>query len=112
MRMMNTAIVLALGLAGAVAATTDASAANGRWIRHHPARTEILGRAGNQTRRINQERREGDLTARQAHRLHAADAAIVHREQVDARANGGHLTAGEAKRLNKAENRVGSHIPQ
>jgi hypothetical protein len=112
MRFITTAAVLGLGLAGAVALTTNASAAGGRWTSHHPARTEILGRAAHQSRRIAQERQEGDLTAQQARRLHAADAAIAHREQVDARANDGHLTAGEVHRLNRAEDAVGNHIPQ
>jgi hypothetical protein len=112
MRSTNIGIVLALSVAGAVGATTEASAAGGRFIVHHPARTEILGRAANQSQRITEERAEGDLTARQAHRLHAADVAIAHREQVDARINGGHLSPDEVKRLNGAETRVGSHIAQ
>ncbi|HXJ00841.1 MAG TPA: hypothetical protein VNH44_06435 [Micropepsaceae bacterium] len=103
-------LMLSLGLAAGLASLTPASAAT-PWERDHPRRTEVLGRTANQSHRINEERREGDLTAAQAHRLHAADRGIVRQEQYFAHENNGHITKPEQRLLNREENAVGRHIP-
>jgi len=95
--------LMLLGVASAASAETP-------WERHHPRRDEVIDRLQNQNHRITEERREGDLTAAQAHRLRAADYRIFHREQFDARHNDGHITRAEQYRLNRAENRVSRRI--
>ncbi|MBS0411055.1 MAG: hypothetical protein JSR86_14145 [Proteobacteria bacterium] len=99
------AALVGLALAGAASADT-------RWERHHPRQDQVLDRTHRQERRITEERREGDLTAAQAHRLRAADHRIAAEDHAYARANGGYITPAEQGRMNRQENRVSSHIPQ
>jgi hypothetical protein len=104
-------LTLSLGLAVCTAIFAEASAAT-RWELNHPRRTEVIGRTIHQSHRINAKRREGDLSAAQAHRLHAAARGIFHQEQRFARAHNGHITKPEARLLDREENAVSRHIPQ
>lgn len=99
--------VASLGLA--MIAMSGASA-DTRWERHHPRRDEVVDRLHNQDLRIQDERREGELTARQAHYLHREDRAIFRQEQREARINGGYLTKGQQRQLNREENGVSGQI--
>jgi hypothetical protein len=62
------------------------------WQQAHPRRAEVNGRLANQNQRINQEHREGEITAHQARALHAQDRFIRSEERFMARQNGGHIT--------------------
>ena len=97
--------LLIMGAASSASAET-------RWERLHPRRDEVIDRLHHENLRIHDERREGDLTYAQAHRLHVADRAIFRREQFDARHNGGHITLAEQRRLNWEENRLSHRIGQ
>ena len=103
-------LLAAMGLVLAAGAATGASA-DTSWQAHHPRREEVNTRLHNQNLRIRDERRDGDLNARQAFRLHRADQRIRHQERVYARNHGGHISRAEQMRLNREENRVGRHIP-
>lgn len=103
-------LIFSLGLAAGMASLTPASATT-PWEHNHLRRTEVIGRTVHQSHRINEERREGDLTAKQARRLHVAHRAIVRQEQRFARAHDGHITRPEQRLLNREENAVGRHIP-
>ncbi len=103
-------LLAAMGLVLAAGAATGASA-DTPWQASHPRREEVNARLHNQNVRIRDERREGDLNARQAFRLHRADRHIRHQERVYARNHGGHISRAEQLRLNREENRVGRHIP-
>jgi hypothetical protein len=72
----------------------------------------VIGRTIHQSHRINEERREGDLSAAQAHRIHSAYRGIFHQEQRFARANNGHITKPEQRLLNREDNAASRHIPQ
>jgi Flp pilus assembly protein TadB len=98
-------IMLSLGL---VAATTQLAAAG--WAENHPRRAEVNERLENQNARIHQERREGEITAGQAHALHAQDRFIRSEERFDASRDGGHITPGEQRTLNRQENAVSREI--
>ena len=74
------------------------------WSQKHPRQHEVLAREHNQIRRINQERREGELTRGQARALRAGDRAIAREDHADARANGGYITRGQQAQLNRQEN--------
>jgi hypothetical protein len=102
-------MVAVLALAGVAAATGTASAES-RWDRHHPRRAEVNHRLANQNRRIRQERRDGQITAAQAHDLHAEDRGIRAQERFDASQDGGHITKGEKQQLNQEENGVSQQI--
>ena len=97
----------ALGLA--LVGTTAASAAT-PWQRSHPRRVEVNMRLANQSRRITQERREGELTRPQAQELRAQDRGIRAEERFDASRHHSHLTLGEKRALNRQENVVSREI--
>ena len=100
--------VLALAGASLLAGATAANA--GAWQNHHPRRAEVNGRLANQNRRINQERRDGQITRAQARDLHAEDRGIRAQERFDASRDGGHITKGEQRQLNQDENAVSRQI--
>lgn len=97
--------LITIAVLGVALTTTPAFALN-KWQKSHPARTEINGRLANQNRRITQERKEGDITAAQAHALRADDHSIRAQERADAAADGnhGHLTGAQVKSLNQELN--------
>ncbi|HXN14944.1 MAG TPA: hypothetical protein VN878_01120 [Usitatibacter sp.] len=98
------AFIAALGLAstGAVAETT--------WEKNHPRRDQVNDRLENQNKRINQELKEGDITKKQARRLHRQDRQIRKEERLMAKQNGGHITKQEQKVLNQQENKLSTQI--
>jgi hypothetical protein len=67
-------------------------------------------RLANQDHRINQERREGELTRGQAHQLHREDGRIRQEERDMAAQNGGHITRAEQRVLNRQENGVNRQL--
>ncbi|QUD89121.1 hypothetical protein [Phenylobacterium montanum] len=109
MNMQKKMVLVAMGLAMACGAATGASAET-RWDRDHPRQHQVLTRVAHQEHRITRERREGEIGARKAHRLRAADVRILRQERRDARMHGGHITRAEQHHLNRAENRVSRHI--
>jgi hypothetical protein len=80
------------------------------WKQAHPRRAEVNARLENQNRRINQERREGEISGKEARKLHAEDRAIRQEERDMARQNGGHITRSEQRVLNQQENAVSRQI--
>jgi len=72
----------------------------------HPRRAEVLNRDANEINKNKAAAANGQITARQEHKLNREDAAIRRQEQKDARANGGKITKGEQAKLNHEENRV------
>jgi len=96
--------VFVVGTAG------SAMAADGRWAKNHPRRVEVNARLANQNQRINQERREGEITQRQAAKLHKEDRQIRREERLMASQNGGHITKQEQITLNQQENAVSRQI--
>jgi len=99
---------VALSLVAFVGAAGTASADT--WNQRHPRRTEVNARLANQNQRINEERREGELTARQAHRLHSEDRMIRREERFMASQNHGAITRAEQRALNQQENAVSRQI--
>lgn len=102
-------LIAAMGLTMAAGAASTASAATA-WQDHHPARAEVNHRLANENHRIGEARRDGELNARQAHRLHRADYRIRMEERRMAMRHHGHLTRGEQMRLNHQENRLSHRI--
>jgi hypothetical protein len=78
--------------------------------RNHPRREQVNERLANQNRRINQERREGEITQQQAGKLHREDRQIRQEERDMASQNGGHITRSEQRVLNQQENAVSRQI--
>ena len=102
-----TTIVLAGLLATGTAGSTFADSA---WERSHPRRDQVNDRLDNQSRRINREYREGEITGAQARGLHQDDRRIRREERHMASMNGGHITRAEQRSLDQQENWVSRQI--
>ena len=116
--MRHSKIVLALAAAaslvsfGSAASAMPYAAHRDHQRHHHPRQHEVLAREHHQLHRINRERREGEISGRQAQALRAHDRGIAREMHADARANGGHITPGEQHALNQqlnAQSRVIGH---
>lgn len=103
MRLNKAVLIAVLGAVVTLGGVAQASA-DTRFEQNHPRREQVIDRVGHLNHRITMERREGEMGAHKAHMLRAADRRIFHREQRDARLNGGHITKLEQHRLNHREN--------
>lgn len=106
MKKIATMSLIALSIAGLTASSANAMG----WRANHPRRAEVNSRLNRQDHRIHTERREGEITAAQAHDLHAEDRGIRAQERFDASQNGGHITRSEQHSLNSQENAVSGQI--
>ena len=104
------AILLAVSSTFFFAAAGSVFAADKDWKADHPRRAEVNKRLNNQDKRINQERKEGEITKGQAQALHKEDRQIRGEERAMASQNGGHITKQEQKTLNQQENAVSKQI--
>ncbi|MGH9550727.1 MAG: hypothetical protein ACRD3W_15205 [Terriglobales bacterium] len=105
---MNSLKIASLATLCVLLGTSAAQARPGwRFDQHHPRRGEVLNRDANLNNRINANR--GDLHGHYG-QLKREDQAIRHQEQRDARMNGGHITKGEQKQINREENHVNRQI--
>ena len=100
-----TATLLLSGLAASAMADDDT-----KWQKDHPRREQVNNRLANQNKRIDRERKEGEITKAQAQKLHAKDHAIRQEERTMASTNHGHITKAEQKSLNQQENQVSRQI--
>ena len=97
------AATLLAGSAGTAFADTP-------WEAAHPRREEVNDRLRNQDRRINEERREGEISGRQARQLHREDRHMRNEERRMAARDGGHITRADQRILNRQEDRVSRQI--
>lgn len=100
--------VLAAITAGVLAGNASAET---RWEHNHPRQDQVLDRDAHLRREIREERREGDLTRAQAHRLMREDRAVAREDRVIARSNGGYITPHEQHVLNHQETQIRRQIP-
>ncbi len=108
-KMRVTGAVLGAVVAALALASTSALAQT-QWEKDHPRRDQVNDRLENQNRRIHHEVKEGDLTRKQAAKLHRQDRRIRKEERDMARNQGGHITKAQQAKLNRQENRVSSEI--
>ncbi len=111
MSMFRKSVVLALTGLLVAGAAAPAFAENG-WERSHPRRDQVNDRIANQYRRINQERREGELSWGQARALRQQDRSILADERADARLHNGHITRYQQRQLDRDLNAVNYEIPR
>ena len=104
------AVILAVTSAFVFGSVGAVFAADADWNKDHPRRAEVNQRLNNQDKRINQERKEGEITKAQAQKLHKEDHQIRQEERAMAAQHGGHLTKQEQKTLNQQENAVSRQI--
>jgi len=101
---------IAIGLAMALTFVAGAASADTAWQRAHPRREEVNARAAHLDRRITAERRDGEISRREAHRLRIEDRNVRLRERADARHDRSHITRREEHRLNRQENRISRRL--
>ena len=109
MRRITKVAVLAVSIAF-VGAQAVSAMAETTWERNHPRRDQVNDRIERQERRIAQERREGEITARQAQHLRNEDRQILREERIAASHDGGHITIAEQRALNQQIDRVSRQI--
>ena len=97
-------------LSAAALSVAGAASADTRWENHHPRQDQVLDRAAHERARIREERREGEISKAQAHRMMRADRTIAREDHMTARANGGFITKREQHNLNKQENQLSRRI--
>ena len=88
---------------------TSTSAAT-RWQASHPRRVEVNHRLDNLNAGVHQERRDGQLTAGQAHALHAELHQIRREERGMAHLDNSHITRAGQRSLNQQENGVSAAL--
>ncbi len=101
--MLAVTAAFVFGTAGSAMAVTQ-------WKKDHPRRAEVNKRLNNQDRRINKERKDGEISKSQAQALHKEDRQIRKEERSMAAQNGGHITKQEQRTLNQQENAVSRQI--
>ncbi|ODT61834.1 hypothetical protein ABS71_16625 [bacterium SCN 62-11] len=99
MKMLVLIFALGSSLAGAAGATPYSA-----W--NHPRRAEVLQRQRHEQWSNRNAYHNGLITRGQEQRLMQEDRHIYRQEQVEARRNGGYLTAAQQAHLNHEENRV------
>ena len=109
MQFKRFAIAAVLGLSAATAVTASASA-DTYWQYRHPAREEVNVRLTHLDRRIRDERREGEISGREARHLCHEDRFIRAQQRFDAGFDRGHLTSAEYRALNQEENGLSRQI--
>ena len=110
-----TGLTLALAASAAHAwlppkAAARKPAAKRTFAQNHPRRAEVLHRDNRQVKQVNRAAATGKLTNPQANRIKAQDQSIRRQEQQMSKLNGGHITKGEQKVLNREENHVHHEI--
>ncbi|HEY2650148.1 MAG TPA: hypothetical protein VGI38_13200 [Puia sp.] len=88
----------------------NVSMAQEGFAKNHPRRAEVNQRLKNQDHRINHKMRKGDISKRQAYRMHRRDHQIHKEERRMAYRQGGHISRHEQYRLNRQENRMNRRI--
>jgi hypothetical protein len=111
LKSVRTALTVAAATV-ALAGLASNAMADTQWQKNHPRREQVNNRLANQNKRINTERKEGEITKAQAHKLHAEDRAVRQEERTMASTNKGHITKAEQKALNQQENQVSKQIGQ
>ena len=84
--------------------------AESHWEHVHPRRDQVLDRTQHLNRRIVHERREGELTAAQAHNLHAQVRQTRLEQRAMAQANGGYITRAQQAGLNQQQNAISRRV--
>ncbi|SCC92407.1 conserved exported hypothetical protein [Thiomonas sp. X19] len=94
---------------GTLLVATSAQAET-HWEHAHPRRDQVLDRTQHLNRRIVHERREGELTAAQAHALHAQVRQTRLEQRAMAQTNGGYITKVQQAGLNQQQNAISRKI--
>jgi hypothetical protein len=114
-KLTESLLVLAVGgvlsFGAAAAQTQNTSVAGpGQVDPGHPRVNEVNKREASQQSRIANGVKNGTLTPGQTTHLENREQHIQNQEKRDMAANGGHLTKGEQKQINREQNRTSNQI--
>ena len=107
---MKSARLATVVLAATFVTMAGSAFAETSWEWNHPRRDQVNDRLANQSRRINQEYREGEITRGQARALHREDRQVRREERTMASLDGGHITRADQRALNQQENVISRQI--
>jgi len=99
---MKKTILATLFFLGSIGASMAAS--------KHPRRAQVNHRLENQNDRIHDKVEDGQMSKKEAGKLHKEDHQIRQEERDMASQNHGHITKQEQKTLNQQENQVSKQI--
>ena len=108
---IKTILISAALAVTAVGGLSGAASAETRWATDHPRQHEVLSRDAAQRHQIVAERKQGELTRGRTARLLRTDHRIAREDHAFSRINGGYVTKGEQRLMNRQENRVERRIP-
>jgi hypothetical protein len=103
---IKTKFIAALVGVSAVAGIAGSASAEGRWGYEHPRQHEVLARVHREERAVRTDYRDGLMSRREAVRLIGDDRRIAREDHYFARTNGGYITRGEQRFMNRQENGV------
>jgi len=115
-------LVMASGLVLAVSSWAAEPAHpehNPQFQKNHPRQTEVLKRVDRERNRINQEYKQGKISAQQRDQMLSQVHSIRQEDYADAKANsangtvrGGYITKGQQGVMNQQENQISKEIRQ
>jgi hypothetical protein len=94
-------------LAAALIASACSPSYAGKFADNHPRREQVIDRNQGTRNRLNADK--GELGGHYG-QLKAENRAIHRQEKIDARANGGYITKGEQRQLNREHNHLNKQI--
>ncbi len=103
-------LIAALVGVSAFTGLATAASAEGSWGYAHPRQHEVLTRVHRQERAARVDFRDGLISRRQAIRDIAADRRVASEDHYFARTNGGFITRGEQRFMNRQENGVARSV--
>ena len=101
---MKTKLLFSILLLSGLAFAKTSSAQDGKWAKDHPRRAEVNHRLAHQDQRIDRKVADGQMSHKEAAKLHHEDHQIRQEERDMASQNHGHLTKSEQHTLNQQEN--------
>lgn len=106
----KTVLIAAFAGAIAVAGLAGAASAETRWGFDHPRQHEVLSRAYGQERAVRRDYRDGEISRDRAFRLIRDDRRVAREDRFFARTNGGYISRGEQRFMNRQETNVGARL--
>jgi hypothetical protein len=107
---IKTTLFAALLGVSAVAGLAGSASAEGRWGYHHPRQHEVLTRVHREERAARIDFRDGLISRRQAIGDITADRRVAREDRYFARTNGGYVTRGEQRFMNRQENGIARRV--
>ncbi|HVC09476.1 MAG TPA: hypothetical protein VNH15_06020 [Elusimicrobiota bacterium] len=103
--MKKTMAGLLIAVLAALVSVGGAAAAQGRWRKNHPRQAQALNRTRRQQRNANRLYKNGKISKRQRNKIVRNDRRMRREDRRMARRNGGYITKGQQRSLNRQENR-------